>query len=281
MSTFSERYGYIKPSSVIIRERMTDDIQNAICSCFDRLGESLEYFSYDRMYFTRLKKSVWVYFFNQRENLFSPGNRVNNVITDFIVSDEDWNRKLDLIEFSIKILYRFESYPNYIKLIDEFVSQLNWEFKRLNFAYRIVKQEVVEVTSEEEIIAIEDAISNSSNNIKLHLNKALELYSKRPAGDYANSIKESISAVEAFCREKTGENTLGKALNQLESSGIIIPKMIKSAFVNFYAYTNSPESGIRHALMDVDGTYTPSKEEALFLLVSCSSFINYLNSKCK
>ena len=37
--------------------------------------------------------------------------------------------------------------------------------------------------------------------------------------------------------------------------------------------------GIRHALMDDTAEYVPGAEEALFMLVSCSAFINYLNSK--
>lgn len=38
MGLFSERYGYIKPSDIIVRETITDEIQNAICSCYDRLN---------------------------------------------------------------------------------------------------------------------------------------------------------------------------------------------------------------------------------------------------
>lgn len=109
----------------------------------------------------------------------------------------------------------------------------------------------------------------------MHLNKALELYAKKTSGDYRNSIKESISAVEAYCREKTGEGTLGKALNKLESNGIIIPMLLKLAFEKLYAYTNQPDTGIRHALMDDEGIYTPGADEALFMLVSCCSFINF------
>lgn len=55
--------------------------------------------------------------------------------------------------------------------------------------------------------------------------------------------------------------------------------MLKVAFDKLYAYTNQPDTGIRHALMDDEGKYTPSNEEALFMLVSCSSFLNYLNAK--
>lgn len=137
----------------------------------------------------------------------------------------------------------------------------------------------MEITSKEEIATIENTLEDSTDNIRMYLSKALELYAKRPEGDYSNSIKESISAVEAYCRDKTGESTLGKALNNLEKKGILFPKALISAFKKLYEYTNQKDTGIRHALMDQDGTYMPSGDEALFMLVSCSAFINYLSKK--
>lgn len=167
----------------------------------------------------------------------------------------------------------------YHPIVDEFSRQLNFEFERHKFAYRVIGKEIVEITSKNEIVSIETALATSSKNVQLHLNKALELYSLRPIGDYRNSIKEAISAVEAFCRDKTGERTLGQALKHLENNGVLIPSLLKSAFDKLYAYTNQPDTGIRHALMDDEGKYTPSSDEALFMLISCSAFINYLNSK--
>ena len=41
MALFSERYGYTKASDVIIREQITPAIQNAICTCFDKLYKGL------------------------------------------------------------------------------------------------------------------------------------------------------------------------------------------------------------------------------------------------
>ena len=72
---------------------------------------------------------------------------------------------------------------------------------------------------------------------------------------------------------------MGSALKKLEGSGIVIPNLLKTAFEKLYAYTNQPDSGIRHALMDADGDYLPGQEEALFMLVSCSAFLNYLYGK--
>ena len=131
----------------------------------------------------------------------------------------------------------------------------------------------------EEIKTIEDSLHRCKENIKVHLQTALKLYAQKPVGDYRNSIKESISAVEAYCREKTGENSLGKALKKLENSGIVLPQSLKSAFEKLYEYTNQPETGIRHALMEEEGNYVPSLEEALFMLVACSAFVNYMQAK--
>ena len=278
MKLFSERYNYTKPSNVIIREQITPEIQNAICSCYDKLRE---HFNNHRRFnedpYLDMEKFLWTNFLNQREGNLLDG-RSYPVVATFFLEDNNypWYKKIDLVEFTIKYLHNRNLY-----ISQSFVKQLNREFERLNFAYRVVNTEIVEITSKEELEAVEASMQDSPNNIKMHLSKAIELYAKRPVGDYRNYIKESISAVEAFCREITGKNTLGKALDQLKDNGLIIPPMLRSAFEKLYDYTNQPDTGIRHALMVEDGTFTPASEEALFMLVSCSSFINYLNKKLK
>lgn len=280
MALFSERYGYKKVSDVIIRERITPEIKNAICTCYDKLSKIFELagYKYSSSLCVELEKHIWTNLLNQRLAYFE---RLNSVPTDFIENNEtEWYDILDLIEFTIQYLYKMDSF-NKRTSAERFVKLLNSEFERLNFAYRIVGREIIEITSEQEIKAIECAMDNSPRNIQIHLNSALEKYAQRPIGDYRNSIKESISAVEAFCREKTGENTLGQALKKLEKSGLVIHSSLKSAFEKLYVYTNHEDTGIRHALMDDEENYTPTAEEALFMLISCSAFINYLDRKVK
>lgn len=284
MTLFSERYNYTKPSDVIIREKITPEIQNALCSCFDKLEG---FFRHSGVYsgypYYEMEKYIWTYFLNEREGNFGDPRSYNIVATSFLEDKiNPWFKKLDLVEFTVKFLYALDTKNDRrMYVYKSFVNQINIEFERLNFAYRVIDNEIVEITSKEEIVAIETSMNNSPSNIKTHLSKALELYAQRPTGDYRNSIKESISAVEAYCREKTGEDTLGRALNKLKDNGLVIPQVLKNAFEQLYAYTNQPSTGIRHALMDGDSTYTPASEEALFMLVSCSSFINYLNKKLK
>ena len=280
MALFSERYGYKKVSDVIIRERITPEKKNAICTCFDKLNKIFELagYRYSTSLCIELEKHIWTNFLNQRLAYFDATD-FNS--TDYIEkSDTEWYSILDIIEFTIQYLFETDSL-NYKNSAKRLANLLNSEFERLNFAYRVVGREIIEITSEQEIKAIECAMDNSPRNIQIHLNSALEKYAQRPNGEYRNSIKESISAVEAFCREKTGENTLGKALKKLETRGLVIHSSLKSAFEKLYVYTNQEETGIRHALMDDEANYTPTAEEALFMLISCSAFINYLNRKVK
>ena len=56
---------------------------------------------------------------------------------------------------------------------------------------------------------------------------------------------------------------------------IELPQSLRDAFNKLYGYTSSKE-GIRHALSEQT---TLSSEDARFMLVSCSAFVNYLTSK--
>ena len=62
-------------------------------------------------------------------------------------------------------------------------------------------------------------------------------------------------------------------LKKLERNGVEIHGGLKSAFNTLYGYT-SDANGIRHA-GNIGGP-SSTFEEAKFMLVSCSAFINYL-----
>ena len=112
----------------------------------------------------------------------------------------------------------------------------------------------------------------------MHLNKALALYSDRVNPDYNNSVKESISAVEAMCCiiiGNSGKPTLGNALKKLEEKGVHIHPSQKIAFEKLYGYASN-EAGIRHG--NIDFVNVPA-EDAKFMLIACSAFINYLKEK--
>ena len=285
MARFSERYGYVKPTDALIRNTITDAIENAICSCFDLLKHALREleppYGYSEDTYKDMDLYLWVKFLNERYDDFY-GDRSYHIVATWVMKQKgyEWYEKLDMVEIAYQWLLEHKgNESSYAPLIDAFAQRLNIEFERLNYAYRIVDKEIVELTNDQEIKAIEECLAASTNNVRKHLSDALELLAERPTGKYCNSIKESISAVEVVCRNLTGENTLGRALDCLGKKGIVIPQVLKNAFNKLYDYTNDKNTGIRHALMDESGGYTPSYAEALFMLVSCSAFINYLHAK--
>lgn len=285
---FSHRHGIISSQPVMVKDTISSDVINAIGSCYDILCHGFNdiYYRhgrYEKLFLQQdIEREIWIHFANRRLSEFErEDNRYYLVFNELLTSHTlTWNRILDLVEFVCKwISVNITNYSYLEDLLKEFESNLNQEFERLDYGYRIVNHCVTDITSDEEINAINEAINNSVDNVSRHLQSALKHYSFRPNPDVRNSIKESISAVEAVCRDLTGEDTLGKALKHLEDNGVVIHKMLKDEFTKFYVYTNDPGSGIRHALMDTDETYVPSLDEAYYMLVSCSAFVNYLRRK--
>lgn len=193
-----------------------------------------------------------------------------------------WYEVYDLIEFIANLdlfLNRESLYKSFHK---EFKESINIYLEREFSAYRLVDNIIVTITNEIEIESIEKALNlkvEKFDSIQNHLQTGLKKLSDKKNPDYRNSIKESISSVEACCRILTGESTLGKALDKLEKNGIYVNNQLKQGFEKLYAYTNSKDSGIRHAILE--NGIEPDFEDAKFMLVSCSAVINYLISKTK
>ena len=282
---FSERYGYVKPAEVLKRGYLDEEGITALCNCYDHLA--MWFNQYDINYggrrhnesYTKLEETIWCFFMNQRRDDFYGYNRHEIAATEYLLSAQnEWYRKFDLIEFTINVLRKMTPQNDrfFATVVTNFVKILNSTFKRLDYAYRVVDDQIVEITDQEEITAIEEAVRQNST-IKTHLSEALKLMSNRQTPDYRNSIKESISAVEALCREITGESTLGDALKVWEKKGVKIPTFLKSGIEKLYIYTNDKRTGIRHSLMD--DTESPTFDEAKYMLVTCSAFVNYIQGK--
>lgn len=154
-------------------------------------------------------------------------------------------------------------------------------FEKEYVGYRFVDRVIVPISNEHEIETIQEALSIEYQPVYDHISKANKLLADREKPDYENSIKESISAVEAICEiiteTKGKEATLGNMLKKLEENGVEIHKGLKSAFNILYGYT-SDANGIRHA-GDIGGP-SSTFEEAKFMLIACCAFVNYLTAIC-
>lgn len=186
--------------------------------------------------------------------------------------DAEWYETYDFIE---RYVATFES-ASERRAIEK---ELNAVLEQEKSGYRMIKGLIVPITNEEELKSLKKSMSTPFNSVNLHFEKAMALYSKRKNPDYENSIKESISAVEAMCCTITGmtgkQATLGNAIKKLKDSSVHIHPAMETAFSSLYGYT-SDENGIRHGGIDFKGAPV---EDAKYMLISCSAFLNYLIEK--
>ena len=153
--------------------------------------------------------------------------------------------------------------------------EVNELFEKECVGYRFIGDKIVSITDKCEIEEIEQACNVPYSGCKAHIEKAFGFLADREHKDYKNCIKESISAVESICQIIVGDDkaALGAAIAKLKDNGINIHQALGKAFSKLFGYT-SDEGGIRHA----EGLFVSevSFDEAKFMLVSCSAFVNYL-----
>lgn len=276
---FSQRGGY-KPVNEIIQidsidERLRTKMYNCICRLiFDRLD--LMFSQHNIKEVNKYCSVLWTEFFDEIIDSSPPYyNPTLGYYFKFVFKKKyfelKWYEIYDLIEFICGIDGHY--------FTTDFQKYCNDVLKKENSGYRLVNCCIIQTTSDVEIKEIEQALSTSVSNIKTHLESALKLLTNRENPDYRNSIKESISSVEALCCKIVGNNkaTLGEALSIIEKKHRL-HTALKKAFSSFYGYT-SDAGGIRHKLLENDTEI--SYEEAKFMLVSCSAFTNYLQSVVK
>jgi len=211
--------------------------------------------------YSRYSNSLEVYLRHFRERYFDKKNQ--------------WYDYYDLLEFIVGN----NSISGFQRFNQDFKSECNTLLESERSGYRFVDGRICSITSREEISEIEKALNSPFDAVQTHIQKALDLFASRQNPSYRNSIKESISAVEAMCelivKNKT---TLSKALDQIERKGsIALPMPLKQAFDKLYGFTSSSQ-GIRHSLgLTEEANLT--EDDARFFLIACSAFVNYLTNK--
>jgi len=277
---FSQRIGNrpVKTALQIggIDEALTNRLWNCILEDILNRPGGYQLLDWD---ITIITKYIWTEFYSKRLDEI-PTLNTGRIDTQGVVEHIDewffgvaeWDEIYDFIEFLVQISD---------KQSNNFVDKCNAALKKEASGYRIVDSLIVQITTDEEIESIEEALQAPElyKSVQIHLQKALDFLSDRKSPDYHNSIKESISAVEAICKiiVEDEKATLGKALATLERQNKLHPSL-KEAYSKIYGYA-SDAGGIRHSMLE-DGLPIEF-EDAKFMLVSCSSFINYLKVKIK
>ena len=281
MKAFSARSGYVEARRALQFEcmdaRLRGDLYNVL---FEYL---MERFDGDTRNW--LRKDVWakVWHLPLDQIAYEPALIKNELSSR--VSNRPWYEVFDLVErvaadlSEIKILqhpWRDACDDTSETEYDGFADEVNDVLEDNDSAYRLVDGFVAAITDESEIEAIGECLEapDRFSGARLHMGKALKLFSDRPEPDYANSVKESISAAESAAKTLIGDESadLSKSLNELRKKRELHPSLAEG-WKKLYAFT-CDEDGVRHAAgsekLRVDSA------TAKYMLVSCSAFVNYL-----
>jgi hypothetical protein len=212
--------------------------------------------------------NFWWHHFGQPIEQYDP-RRLASVIRATILESE-WYEVYDLLEFLAS------ETPDYYQTL---VDMVNAILENNRAGYRIVAGQVVEITDETELQSIRDAAAQpAASPARQHIEKAVQLFADRDNPQYANSIKESISAVESAARDLSGKPsaTLGDALDLIakQPTAVVHPALLKG-WKAIYGFAGD-SSGIRHA--DTPGSVPATQELAQYFLVACSAMVNLLTT---
>ena len=275
MARFSQRMGITKIKDKMHIDSMDEDLRNSLWNVlliifwkpFEKqlFAKIIQEYTDVSLFFELL----WHKFFKKTiDSIPYDYYKALDIVKNYFFNAQ-WYEIYDFIEFAADISKRLdEDYGPLDRLCND-------AFKQELSGYRLIADKIVPINSQEEIDEIEQAIDGPIYPVREHLTRSLELFADRYNHDYRNSIKEAISAVESMCISITGDQkaTLGTALNMIERSGAIeLHRALKNAFSSLYVFTSDAD-GIRHALLEESNL---DYEDAKFMLVSCSAFINYL-----
>ena len=275
---FSQRYGYTPVKDVIQIDYMDDDLRTSLWTVLVKhYWRDFWYFSdwYEReltVEATEIWTALWTDFFKRRIDT-CPTRKVDvdSEIERYFFKCQ-WYDVYDFVEFIPQVD------PGPCRPAD-FRQAVNVSLERELSGYRFVNGQITPITDQIEIDEIETAMAGKTRAVSEQFNRALQLLSNRENPDYRNSVKESISAVEGQVKStlEMDKGTLGDLLKRFDQHAPLHPAL-KDAFTKLYGYT-SDASGIRHALLEND--QEPTFEEAKFMLVTCSAFVNYVRGTTK
>ncbi|WOK08211.1 hypothetical protein RT717_06125 [Imperialibacter roseus] len=224
--------------------------------------------------YIKFHQLIWARYLRKPLDDFPEEDEDFKLIIRKYIENQKWFKVYSFFEFVLRNASEDNTYD-----IESLKDLINEALRENNSGYSLLETNFIPIINEnelEELINLKKSTNNSRLKlIENHLDASIEMISKKPKPDCRNSIKESISMVEAVSRMiEPSTQTLGKALSKLEQNQKISPEL-KAGFEKLYAFTNG-KNGIRHALMDDESIEI---EDARFFLISCSAFTNYLIQK--
>lgn len=274
MTRFSQRIGAVAAPSIIQLESISDQLRNSAWNLI------VSFFGEGEMGWWRIAELSSQFYFKLPVDELPPYNHKRQEWIKKRFYAMTWYEVYDYIEFvvewyelsGVRQKYRTEQlHKVFNRVLEEELS-----------GYRFLGGELVPLSSPAEVAAIESALATTSTTglagAHAHILAALRLLAQRPDPDYRNSIKESISAVEALAKQLGTADSQGLA-GALTELGKKVPLHggFRAGLLSLYGYT-SDEGGIRHAMLEEPNL---GYDEAKYMAVACSAFVNFLAAKAQ
>lgn len=181
----------------------------------------------------------------------------------------DWIESLEMVEgFGAALDSILGS-----KFGDRFRKIVNEELAKGLIGYRFIGSKLAAVDDDQSAAEVVAAMASASDAARSHLDKAVSLLADKHNPQYGKVAGEAVMAVEASVHNLTGKKTLGDGVRELEKRGLPVHPAIVKAWSAMYGYT-SDAGGIRHANI---GGEEVDAAMAVYLLVTCSAFVNLLS----
>ena len=259
---FSERMGFAQPKPVQIHE-LDVDARTALYNAYLDMCRKFNLYGHENFW-----RAVAARFLKMVAN--HPATQIREEI-DKIFFYDDWHRPFSFVEFLHRILV---GHSNTSGRDPWFSEKINEALKQENVGWRFSKGLFVSVQTEEEQETIERAMDAPYDGAREQIRRAVSLFSARPDPDYANSIKDSIGAVESICKEITGKEKFSDAVNKL---GIPMHPAFQKAAKQLYGFT-SDEAGVRHAATG-EPPLQVNQATARYMLIVCSAMVNFITDQ--
>jgi hypothetical protein len=271
--SFSERTGNA-PARPLQRGSMDGPLRNRLWSAVHELLQRIEV---SHAAFLRLASGgpspvqsflerVWVDFRGGARDMFPYVDPVSDLRQHFYAAP--WNKVYDLIEFIASLAQS-----------DEFEEACNDAMRRERAAYQMLDGNVIELTDEQQLQAIRDALDavQALEQVHEHLRTALDRLADRPDPDCRNAMKEAICSVESLVGviAKSPGVTMAAGLKLIEKRKLLpVHRGLLKSWEALFGYTS--DAGIRHGM--IDGQPAMGLDDALHLVVTCSAIVSYLTA---
>ncbi|WP_461418316.1 AbiJ-NTD4 domain-containing protein [Gordonia sp. GN26] len=270
---FSERHGFTAPRDAIQLDGADDQLRMALWNCtyiwlYEAPSRAADMGNWRRHELVELSaRRIWMHELHRSAESFTVANFKK--VAELAIISGPFNRMYDLIE---AIVEEFRREPEFAELELSY----NKSLERRRSGYRFIDGVLTDISNPDEVSAIEDVLGADevSDGAKSHLRKSLSMLSDRDSPDYANSIKEAISAVEATASDLApGKPTLGPMLEEIKRSYGLHPALVEG-WKKLYG-SSSDQPGVRHGSVQVSEA---DPDLARYYVVMCSAMVGYLTA---